>query len=208
MKCPMRILSLLLPLLYIFPICYPCPILQLPADALCPSLNLANGSAISTPAVSNFTRSPVNPSSDQTKYEIDYRVPGTDMVLGLHSFQFDIPIVKAKRALGSAVAVVSEEAKTSGQRPIPLGFFRYAHCFRDDSMLVVTVADFREIGKPPLTYNYLVQAFGGLLNWMNAAKRYTTVQFEIANMTSNIYVGSGSVQYQGTGDSILLDVLR
>lgn len=130
------------------------------------------------------------------------------MVLGLHSFQSEIPVVKANRALGSAVAVVSEESKTSGQRPIPLGFFRYAHCFRDGSRIVVTVADFREIGKPPLTYYNLVQAFGGLLNWMNAAKRYTTVQFEITNMTSKIYVGSGTVRYQGTGDASLMDVLR
>ena len=137
---------------------------------------------------------PTNPSG-----LIPFRVNDGPVTLLLHSFGPSIPLSMFLHSVSLALAVVFQSTiKGKGRDPIKNGLFISTHIMPTGDNVTISVADFREAGKP-MTYLMLRDTLTGIGNFVSE-KKYgaTTLSYEI-EVEGKGYVGTGHVDFDAVG---------
>lgn len=126
---------------------------------------------------------------------IPYRVEGTPTTLLFHSFGDEIPAAFFLQCLGFSITVILEiTLEGRGRDELKNGLFQHAHLMPNGDNVTITVADFREIGKP-MTYDDLRDVLSGIGDFVTEPRRaMTTLSYEV-DVDGKGYVGTGHVGY-------------
>ena len=131
---------------------------------------------------------------------IPYRVKGSPTTLLFHGFGVKIPSKYMLRSLSLSLRVVlSLTLDGKGRDLISNGFFINTHVLPNGNNLTITVADFRENGKP-MVYDTLRDVLSGIGDFMTEPDEgVTTLSYEV-DVDGMGYVGTGHVGYATGGD--------
>ena len=137
---------------------------------------------------------PTNPSG-----LIPFRVKDSPVTLLFHSFGPSIPLSMFLHAVSLALAAIFKSCiKNHGTDPIRNGLFISTHIMPSGDNVTISVADFREVGKP-MTYFMLRDTLTNIGNFVSE-KKYgaTTLSYEI-EVEGKGYVGTGHVDFNAVG---------
>ena len=127
---------------------------------------------------------------------ITYRVPNSLTTLLFHSFGATIPTDELLRAVAFAVGIAFDHiAEKRGKKPIATGVFVYSHEFLNLDKVSISLADFREDGKP-MTYYILKDVLRGIGEFVLFRGQVAQeMQFEV-EVRDLGYLGTGHVEYK------------
>lgn len=124
---------------------------------------------------------------------VPYKVQNTPVTLEFHSFGSILPVNEVIFTIAPAMSGVLRHCLMGrGGSPILLGYFQYTHKFDSGHITRFSVGDFREMGRPPMSWDILADTLKGIAAFMKQPdERYTEVSFEVEQEGFG-YVGSGS----------------
>ncbi|CAD6569514.1 MAG: hypothetical protein ASARMPREDX12_002703 [Alectoria sarmentosa] len=137
-----------------------------------------------------------NTTSASPQVPIHYPVKGTPTTLLFHAFGDPIPSSYMLQCLSLSLSIVLEFTLTDrGHELIEHGFFFHKHLMLNDDIVTITVADFREIGKP-MDYFRLRDTLKGIGDFvMEKGRGPAVLRFEV-DVEGRGYVGTGHVGYE------------
>ncbi|CAF9933981.1 MAG: hypothetical protein ALECFALPRED_005801 [Alectoria fallacina] len=144
-------------------------------------------------------RSPSNQSnttSTSPQEPISYPIKGTPTTLLFHAFGDPIPSSYMLQCVSISLSIViAFTLDGRGRELIENGFFYHKHLMLNDDNVTITVADFREIGKP-ISYFVLRDTLRGIGDFATEKGRGSTaLRFEV-DVEGRGYVGTGHVGYE------------
>ena len=172
---------------------------QLPFNLL-----LSNSKNITNATLSAAPLDPPKPDVTTLSNYVPYKVPNSKVTLELHSFG---SILTKNEVIFTIAPAVSEALRHCimgrGSSPILSGYFRYTRQFDGGNTTRFAVGDFREMGRPPMSWDILVDTLKGLAAFMKQPDEgYTEVSFEVEQEEIG-YVGSGRLELVSTPTSNL-----
>lgn len=155
-----------------------------------------NVSLTSSRKITNATLSPAplafpDPNVTTLSDYIRYKVRYTKITLEFHSLGSYLLVDEALFSIALALSKVLRHCVAGrGRKPIALGYFRYTHEFSSGNTTRLSVADFREGGRP-MTWNILADTLKGITDFMKEPDRgYRELSFEVEEDAAG-YVGTG-----------------
>lgn len=126
---------------------------------------------------------------------IPYHVSKSPVILMFHGFGPTIPYDDILRAVALAIGIAFDKIdQRGGDNLMTKGFFSYTHVTIKRDAITLSVADFRETGKP-MTYYNLRDALRGVGEFFLMRKKGQELQFEI-DVEHEGYRGTGHVEYK------------
>ncbi|KAK0507818.1 hypothetical protein JMJ35_009707 [Cladonia borealis] len=169
------------------------------------NLFLTSSKTITNATLSAAPFAPPKPNVTKLSTYVPYKVHNTPVTLEFHSFGSILPPNEVVFTIVPAMSkVIGYCVKGRGGSPIPLGYFRHTHKFDNGNITRVFVGDFRESGRPPMSWEVLSDTLKGVVDFMKQPdERYTEVSFEVEQEGLG-YVGSGSFELVSSPSSNLV----
>ena len=142
--------------------------------SLASSKNITN--ATLDPAPLAYPDPNITTLSDYIRYKVRY----TKVTIEFHSFRSYLFINEALLTIALALSkVIRHSVAGRGRKPIAGGYFRYTHEFSSGNVTRLSIADFREGGRP-MTWNTLADTLKGITDFMKEPDRgYRELSFEV-----------------------------
>ena len=152
--------------------------------------------------LSAFSKSlPLNNTFAPSQSFITYHIPFSPTTLMFHHFGLSIPADDLDRAVTMSVNICLHNIATKqGDTPITTGTFLYTYEFLNHMEVEISVADFREIGRP-MTYYVLCDLLRGIGQFAKLPEQKAQeLTFEV-DVQERGYVGTGHVSYTSIAPS-------
>ena len=163
-----------------------------------PSISSAinrNSTALRNPNI-RFPSNQSNTTSVPLQEAVPYRVRGSSTLLLFHSFGAPFPSEYLLASLSLSLSTVLEfTLQGKGREPIAQGFFIHTHVMPTGDSVSITVADFREIGRP-MNYYALRDTLSGIGDFVTEPERSVTPLSYEVEVDGLGYVGTGHVDYE------------
>ena len=144
-----------------------------------------NVSLTSSRNITNATLDPASlafpdPNVTTLSNYIRYKVRYTKVTIEFHSFRSYLLVDEALATIALALTKVLRHCVAGrGRKPIAGGYFRYTHEFDSGNVTRLSIADFREGGRP-ITWMTLADTLKGITDFMREPDRgYRELSFEI-----------------------------
>ena len=136
---------------------------------------------------------------------VPYKVVNSPVTLQFHNFGSILPINEVIFTIARALSKVIQHCIIGqGNRPILLGYFRYTQRYESGNITRFVVGDFREMGRPPMTWDLLADILKGIADFMKQPdEKYTEVSFEV-ELEGMGYVGTGRFELISSSSSNLV----
>lgn len=166
-------------------------------EALAPFTSSLNASSTALNRLSSSEHR-LNLSNTDASGLIPFRVKNSPVTLLFHSFGPAIPLSMFLQSVSLALAAIFKSIISKGTDPIRLGLFISTHVLPSGDNVTISVADFREAGKP-MTYFMLRDTLTGIGNFVSEEKHgASTLSYEI-EVEGKGYVGTGHVDFNAVG---------
>lgn len=138
---------------------------------------------------------PPKPNVTALSAYVPYKVANTPVTLEFHSFGSELPVSEVIFTIAPAMSRVLRHCVMGrGGNPILSGYFRYTHHFDTGNTTGFFVGDFREMGRPPMSWDILEDILKGIADFMKQPdEKYSEVSFEVEQEGIG-YVGSGRLE--------------
>jgi len=130
---------------------------------------------------------------------IKFKVPKSPTTLAFYAFKSSLPVWEIMLTVDAAIKIpFAAVKKLMGEKPIVKGYFRYTSTFTEGGKIVLTVGDFRELGRP-ITYYVLCDIMRGIGEFvMSPEHNWTEMTFEV-EVEEIGHVGSGHIGWEPAG---------
>ena len=169
------------------------------------NVSLTSSKTITNATLSAAPFAPPKPNVTTLSALVPYKVPNTPVTLEFHSFGSILPVNEVIFTIAPAMSkVIRHCVMGGGGTPILLGYFRYTHHFENGNITRFVVGDFREMGRPPMSWDILAVTLKGIADFMKQPdERYTEVSFEV-ELEEIGYVGTGRFELISSSSSNLV----